>query len=231
MIEVSENYFKRYQDAATKFNENDLIAILKIISDTTLAVKTSQQPHLKFELGLIKIVKLPSTKDIESLLENLDLLKKKAKNNSVNESSTINYGSVETSRPSVGVSLTLDVIKENWPAVISGIHDSKPSLATSLDGSVPINFYDNQLEIEVTQINAFQKDLINNNFRLIEDALESVFQDKIKSKFKFQIVQEIQQKNDQEHLSKEDKDELLQKIRSEDKDIARLIDEFDLELF
>ena len=123
------------------------------------------------------------------------------------------------------------MIKENWPAVISGIHDSKPSLATSLDGSVPINFYDNQLEIEVTQINAFQKDLINNNFRLIEDALESVFQDKIKSKFKFQIVQEIQQKNDQEHLSKEDKDELLQKIRSEDKDIARLIDEFDLELF
>ena len=111
LIETSENYFKRYEEIAPKFNENDLIAILKIISDTTFSVKTSQQPHLKFELGLIKIAKLPSSKDIESLLDKLDLLKKKAKNNRVGESSSTDYTPVISQTETTETVLTIDTIK------------------------------------------------------------------------------------------------------------------------
>jgi DNA polymerase-3 subunit gamma/tau len=231
LIETSENYLIRYEEVAPKFNENDLIAILKIISDTILSVKTSQQPHLKFELGLIKIAKLPSSKDIESLLEKLDLLKKKVKNNRVGESSTSDY-TPAISKPQIHEALlTVDTIRENWPAVIAKIHESKPSLAASLENAHPVKLDNSQLEVEVNQINAFQRDLINNNFRLIENTLYAVNQEHFKTKFNFNLEQPVTKNTEKEALSKEDKDKILQKIRSEDENMAKLIDEFDLELY
>ncbi len=230
LIETSENYLKRYEDIAPNFNENDLIAILKIISDTISSVKSSQQPHLKFELGLIKIAKLPSSKDIESLLDKLDLLKKKAKNNRVGESVTYDYAP-DISKPQIPeTSLTVDNIRQNWPAVIAKIHESKPSLAASLEKANPVDLNHSQVEVEVNQINAFQRDLINNNFRLIEDVLYAVTEEHFKTKFIFNLEQPVTKNIEKETLSKEDKDKILQKLRSEDENIAKLIDEFDLEL-
>jgi DNA polymerase-3 subunit gamma/tau len=231
LIETSENYLKRYEEVAPKYNENDLIAILKIISDTIIAVKTSQQPQLKFELGLIKITKLPSSKDIESLLDKLDLLKKKAKNNRVTEATAVEYDTA-VSEPHISETLiTVDTIKNQWPTILTKVHESKPSLAASLENATPVILADNQLEIEVSHINAFQGDLINNNFRLIEDALYDVTQEHFKTKFNFNLEQTVEKKPEQETLSKEDKDKILQQIRSEDENLAKLIDEFDLELY
>jgi DNA polymerase-3 subunit gamma/tau len=232
LIETSENYLKRYEEVASKYNENDLIAILKIISDTILSVKNSQQPQLKFELGLIKITKLPSSKDIESLLDKLDLLKKKAKNHRVAEASAVEYNpGISKTQTSSDTSISAETIKEQWSAILVKIHESKPSLATSLEHARPLNLDDNQLEIEINQINAFQRDLINNNFRLIEDALYAVMQEHFKAKFNFKLEQAFVKKPEKETLSKEDKDKILQKIRSEDENMAKLIDEFDLELY
>lgn len=231
LIEISENYLKRYAEVAPKFNENDLIAILKIISDTMLSVKTSQQPQLKFELGLIKIAKLPSSKDLESLLEKLDLLKKKAKNKQVAEPQTNNYEPISSKNQTAIPEVSISIIKNKWSDVISGIHESKPSLATSLENAIPLSLNDSKLEIEIKQINAFQKDLIRNNFRLVEDTLYKIIREKIKINFKF-LVEKTEKKEEKKgNFSKEEKDKILQELRSEDENMAKLIDEFDLELF
>ncbi len=80
LLEVSENYLARYKEDAEKFSENDLITHLHILSETAKNIKISQQPNLKFELGLIKMAKAPQAKQIEQILEKLDLLKKKLLN-------------------------------------------------------------------------------------------------------------------------------------------------------
>jgi DNA polymerase-3 subunit gamma/tau len=77
LLEVAENYLDRYQKDAEKFNENDLISFLHILNETAFNVKNSPQPALKFELGLIKLCKAPKANDIESILDKLELLKKK----------------------------------------------------------------------------------------------------------------------------------------------------------
>jgi hypothetical protein len=66
---------------------------------------------------------------------------------------------------------------------------------------------------------------------LIEDALYAVMQEHFKAKFNFKLEQAFVKKPEKETLSKEDKDKILQKIRSEDENMAKLIDEFDLELY
>ncbi|HES59836.1 MAG TPA: DNA polymerase III subunit gamma/tau, partial [Caldithrix sp.] len=138
LIETSENYLKRYEETAPKYHENDLIAVLKIIADTIVAVKISQQPQLKFELGLIKIAKLPSSKDIESLLDQLDLLKKKAKNNRVTETSSIAYSPADSELKTSVAIITIQTIKDQWPVVLDKIHENKPSLAASLEHAIPV---------------------------------------------------------------------------------------------
>lgn len=77
-LDVSENYIAQYKEAAMQFSENDLMAYLNSIAETTREVKTSRQPNLKFELGLLKLAKMPKAQDIETLLEKIELLKKKA---------------------------------------------------------------------------------------------------------------------------------------------------------
>ena len=78
LVDASENYLERYKEIADKFSENDLIAYLQIVTNTAVEIKRSQQPDLKFELGLIKMAKMPSAKDVSTILENIDLLKKKS---------------------------------------------------------------------------------------------------------------------------------------------------------
>jgi DNA polymerase-3 subunit gamma/tau len=78
LVNVSENYLKQYEEDAAKFNQNDLISYLQIISELIKDIKWSKQPQLKLELGLVKLAKLPSSQDIGALLSNLGLLKKKA---------------------------------------------------------------------------------------------------------------------------------------------------------
>lgn len=77
-LDVPENYIPQYKESAAQFSENDLIAYLQSIAETAKEIKTSQQPNLKFELGLMKLAKMPKAVNIQTLLEKIELLKKKA---------------------------------------------------------------------------------------------------------------------------------------------------------
>jgi DNA polymerase III subunit gamma/tau len=229
LIETSEDYLKRYKEIAPKYNENDLVAVLQIISDTVFSVKNSQQPQLKFELGLIKITKLPAAKDLESLLEKLDLIKKKVKNSGVNDAPVSAYNaSVPEVKPD---SFDINTVRQNWPNVVTEVHKHKPSLVTSLEKANPLKADDTVLEIEIDNINAFQKDLIENNIRLIEKCLKVVFHLDMKLKCRYRVEETEQSLTERDGRSREEKEEMLQKLRSESEMMAKLIDEFDLELF
>ncbi len=81
LVEASETYRKRYQTHAGDFSESDLLRLMKIVSETESAVKWSTQPRVRLETGLLQMIKLDSTVDIQELLTQIDELKKRIDGN------------------------------------------------------------------------------------------------------------------------------------------------------
>lgn len=77
-LNVSETYAKRYSEDAQRFEEEDLLRLIKIASDTEYSIKRSTNPRLKFEFALLKMVKLDTTLQLGQLLEKIDNLKRNA---------------------------------------------------------------------------------------------------------------------------------------------------------
>jgi DNA polymerase-3 subunit gamma/tau len=77
LIETSEAYRKRYQDDSAVFSENDLLRLIKIAGDTAASLRWSQQPRLTLEVGMMQMIKMESSVQIDQLLHDLQALKKK----------------------------------------------------------------------------------------------------------------------------------------------------------
>jgi DNA polymerase-3 subunit gamma/tau len=72
LIESSDHYRKRYSEMAERFTESDILRLIKIASDTETAIRWSQQPRLKLEIGLVQMIKLDSSVEIATLLKQLE---------------------------------------------------------------------------------------------------------------------------------------------------------------
>lgn len=79
-IEASETDKKRYEEEAKNFSEGDLLRLIKITSETETALRWSQSAaggRFKLEYGLVQMVKMDNSIQIEQLLQQFDELKKK----------------------------------------------------------------------------------------------------------------------------------------------------------
>jgi DNA polymerase-3 subunit gamma/tau len=77
LVEAAEVHRTRYQSAAEQFSENDLLRLMKIVSETETAAKWSTQPRVRLEAGILQMIKLDSTVEIQELLAQLEELKRK----------------------------------------------------------------------------------------------------------------------------------------------------------
>ena len=82
LIETSEVHKKRYEQSAADFAENDILRLIKIANDTDTSIRWSQQPRLKLEIGLVQMIKLDGTVEINRLLSQIDDLTKSVKGKS-----------------------------------------------------------------------------------------------------------------------------------------------------
>ncbi len=77
LIEVSEAYKKRYVETSSAFSELDILRLIKIVTEMEASLRWSQQPRFKLEIGLLQMIKMDSSIQIDTLLGQLDELKKK----------------------------------------------------------------------------------------------------------------------------------------------------------
>ena len=77
LIEVSENYKKRYEQEANQFTELDLLRYIKQTSELDQSLRWAAQPRYRLEAGLIQMAKMESSVQIGELLQQIELLKKK----------------------------------------------------------------------------------------------------------------------------------------------------------
>jgi DNA polymerase-3 subunit gamma/tau len=77
LVEASEPYRKRYQEEAKQFQQNDLLRLIRLVNELEQAIRWASQPRFKLEAGLIQMIKLERSVQIDALLSQIDDLKKK----------------------------------------------------------------------------------------------------------------------------------------------------------
>jgi DNA polymerase-3 subunit gamma/tau len=92
LIEAPEVYRVRYINAASQFDEQDILRLIKLTTDLESSIRYSSQPRFKLEVGIIQMTKMEQSVKIDELLQQLDELKKKIKsgNNSPSKSFSLN---------------------------------------------------------------------------------------------------------------------------------------------
>ena len=131
LIEVSENYKKRYEKEANQFTEQDLLRYIKQTNELDQALRWAAQPRYRLEAGLIQMAKMESSVQIGELLQQLDVLKKKMNGNS---SINLTQSSPEFRQHNTSPSSNLKVVGE----VGAGYLKSKSAISySSLIGTDP----------------------------------------------------------------------------------------------
>jgi len=77
LIEAPEVYRVRYINAASQFDEQDILRLIKLTTDLESSIRYSSQPRFKLEVGIIQMTKMEQSVKIDELLQQLDELKKK----------------------------------------------------------------------------------------------------------------------------------------------------------
>lgn len=80
LVEASPDTKKRYQKSAKDFSEDDLMRMLHIVSEAQYKIKEAHQPKIQFEITLLKLIHMERTENLNTLLSELQELKKKLDN-------------------------------------------------------------------------------------------------------------------------------------------------------
>lgn len=80
LVEASPDTKKRYKQAAKSFSEDDLIRMLHMVSEAQYKIKEAQQPKIQFEITLLKLIHMERRKNLDTLVSELQQLKKKLSN-------------------------------------------------------------------------------------------------------------------------------------------------------
>lgn len=77
LVETSEPYRKRYSDEAAQFQQSDVLRLIRIVNELEQSIRWAAQPRFKLEAGLLQLIRLERSVQIDALLGQIDELKKK----------------------------------------------------------------------------------------------------------------------------------------------------------
>ena len=82
----------------------------------------------------------------------------------------------KTNKPDVFTSITIDHIQRNWKTFIEKLHIKKPSIASVLDNSVPVNLENGKITIQTVSSLEFHLNMIYKNSDLVKNILNDEFE-------------------------------------------------------
>lgn len=78
LIEATEADRKRIAEHAARFSQSLLLSLVHIVGTLSSQLRTSRQPRLTLEMGLLRMSSLPDAVDVKAALDTLDRLEKMA---------------------------------------------------------------------------------------------------------------------------------------------------------
>ena len=76
LVDATEDTKKRYRESAKAFEPEDLMRMLHLVSEAQLKIRDVQQPRIHFEILLLKLIHMNRSRELNSLIEDLNQLKK-----------------------------------------------------------------------------------------------------------------------------------------------------------
>lgn len=76
LVDATQETKKRYKESSRAFEEEDLMRMLHMVSDAQIKIRDVQQPRVHFEILLLKLIHMNRTRELNSLIEDLNQLKK-----------------------------------------------------------------------------------------------------------------------------------------------------------
>jgi len=223
LLNVSEHFAEIYLKECQKFEENDLLRYIHQIGELQNSLKWSTQPQLKFEIGLLKLAKMPTTENIETILGKLDLLKKKSKS----VSKPIEKIKSEHEQAPIKPILSLEETQSYWIKLVEGYRNSKVNLANALELGKPIELTNTDLTVEYSKKNSFHISWFKKHQRTIENKLRDHFQEPIK--VTIQVTESEEDKIDSNPDKPLDKNSANKMIK-DDPLLNKLVEDLGLEL-
>ncbi|MEJ2627650.1 MAG: DNA polymerase III subunit gamma/tau, partial [bacterium] len=71
ILQTSETYKKRYLTQVEKFEEGDILRLIKITSDAKAKLRRDVQPRFQLELAVVKMIKMDKTVTVEDLISQI----------------------------------------------------------------------------------------------------------------------------------------------------------------
>lgn len=200
-IDGTEELIEKLKEQSKSMELEKIIALLNILSETENKCKWSAQPRIILEVDLIKILKLPSEVNLESLIERIDRLESQIKsgvkinNNTQRKSerppqSTNNKVEKQVRKSSDNKDLSLDAdidfenVKTEWSNILQVIKTKKIALHALIIEGNPVSFKNNILTISFKEGFGFHRDALDKqtNKESIEKLIETVLNTKIELK-------------------------------------------------
>ncbi len=235
LIDVSENYKKKYMEISSSFDESDLLRLARLAADSRMEIKRSSNPRIMLEIMLVKMIRMDKTVTIASLIEQFnqsgniksgrqaliaepDVPKKNEKQNISAKNANSDQEEMKT--------LTLEHIKDKWNTVIDKIKHRKITVGSFLQEGVVSGVENSEIIIAFHVKNGFHIDAIKKAKNIVEEVLNEVFGTKLSLKF---IKEDLPEK-EYVPCGKREKIEKLQNLKQANPMLNKLTDDFDTEI-
>ncbi len=246
LVEVSEEHKKRYLEIAPRFQEEDILRLIRIVSDTLVSLKRSVNPRLPLEVAIVKMAKLDKTVAIEDLLTRLEnLIEESGEKSGAPEASVQSEGDLsgdekklrvtdeENSGGGKGTSVenekknrvTMKEVQEKWEEIVQRVKHRKITVGSFLQEGVLLGVEENTVQIGFGPSNGFHIDSITRSKDLVLEVLREVFGTDVKF---YCVKKNLPQR---EYTSSKGKKLAHLKALSEEKPlIKKIVDDLDAEI-
>jgi DNA polymerase III gamma/tau subunit len=237
-VDVAVVHKNRYMNIAPTFQSEDLLRLIRIVSDTRVALKQSVNPRLPLELAVVKMIKLDRTVDIEDLLSRLESLGGGGVvKNDISASPVIGENDssadgeeqkpdiLERKNPDDGRKspkenekkspVMLEEVQDQWDEILHRIKHKKITVGSFLQEGILLSAEGNTVHI----------DAIMRSKEMVSEVLREVLGRNVE----FRCVKRDLPQREAISSSKEGKEDYLKKLGEEDPVIKKIVTDFDAE--
>jgi DNA polymerase III subunit gamma/tau len=208
-LDVSEEHSQKYVKEENSFQVEDLLRLIKIVSDTEAMIRRSSNPRMHLEVALVKMIKLNKSIQLSQLLEAAEDLKKKPESitrsrdssselkNTVSDSSVSPHlnSKIGSHHPpvmtapaipssgetqSLEKSIELPELEQKWGEIIEHVKKKKIALGSFLSEGWPIRLEGKVLEIAFKSNNEFHMNSIERNSTVLESLIGELLHVKLR---------------------------------------------------
>jgi len=251
--ELSDDLKKRYINEVKRWDNRDLLRISKQLIELETSTKRATQPHILFEMTLLRLLEMDQSIQIDEILSGISapkrnkVTKKKPTKISTSVHKPIDMP-VEEPHPKEDIPekpieekidepekilkkeessetlVSIDELKDRWSDVIGAVNESRPSLGMILENSVPVSITGPKLCININSGSNFNLTVLDRNKAVIERKILGIFNKEIRCKFELSVSPDLEEKKLKEKAEKQSQESNSREV------LRKVIDKFEGEL-